>query len=445
MKVVVFGGGISGLLATLQLEKNDLVSEILLLESSPTLGGLLKSEDFSGLKVDFGTHLLASTGQVEIDNLLGLHASDIMCETLISSGHAINGALNRTNFLETASISPQKDGLIAFQLGEKSAEYHSSEFSHGEKFGELVNEKLFIPAISRFANIGADKVSALDDTVFVATGLKRLRLSDLKLNATLKQKSDYCDKLLAEHSGENASKIFYPRQGGMGAFIANIEKSLVESGKVTLRTGCRAEDFKSVEDKLVSFTVSGEDGEVPLDMAFWSVPAPMFGQIIDDKCMVKPSFNELCIVHIRGKGKVLSDLSYFYQHDGFGWRYTLYNNFRTDLPSDEILIGVEILGSVALNEALDNQNLPSIIRQELVDLGVVDRSFYVNNHIIRRLPNAFPVINRSDSKQTIDYIQNLENRFRNLHFIGRQAGGAFFMRDVLADTYNRVKQLFCRG
>ena len=39
------------------------------------------------------------------------------------------------------------------------------------------------------------------------------------------------------------------------------------------------------------------------------------------------------------------------------------------------------------------------------------------------------------------YTRALENRFANLSFVGRQAGGGFFMRDVLNETFKKVNDL----
>ena len=79
----------------------------------------------------------------------------------------------------------------------------------------------------------------------------------------------------------------------------------------------------------------------------------------------------------------MSDLYYFYQHDGFGWRYTLYNSFRTDLPSDEILIGVEIVSSPSLRDAIVDKGLIRLISKELVDLNIVESSFSVKDYNIK--------------------------------------------------------------
>lgn len=441
MKAAVFGGGIAGLLATLQLSNRRSISEVILIENGSKLGGLLASNNFGDLQVDMGTHLLSSNECEEINQTLGLYPNKLMQEVKSAIGHAINGAVYNTNFLETKSVFTDADKLIARQLIDNSVKPNIADCSHGTKFGNLLNNKLFIPAISRFANVSKREVSLLDDSVFLAAGLKRIRLSQKALNEDLKKNSLYCDALLATHDESEDSTILYPKTGAMGSFISNIEKKLLKSEKVEIKLGCRATHFKIVGNKISSFSTSDGEKDISLDLALWSAPAQIFGQILGEGLNTKPRFNEICILHIRGKGRILSDLCYFYQHDGFGWRYTLYNNFRTDLPSDEILIGVEIVSSPSLREAIADKGLIRLISKELIDLNIVESSFCVKDYNFQRIPNGFPIIWRKNVKHMESYTCALENRFANFSFVGRQAGGGFFMRDVLNETFKKVNDL----
>ena len=227
----------------------------------------------------------------------------------------------------------------------------------------------------------------------------------------------------------------------MGSFISNIEKKLLKSKRVKIKLGCGAKNFKIVGNRILSFSTTDGEKDISVDLALWSAPAQILGQILGEKLNTKPRFNEMCILHIRGKGKILSDLCYFYQHDGLGWRYTLYNNFRTDLPSDEILIGVEIVGGPPLRDAIADESLIRLISKELVDLNIVEHSFCVKDYNFRRILNGFPIICRKNIKHMDRYTRALENRFANLSFVGRQAGSAFFMRDVLNETFKKVNNL----
>ena len=441
MKAAVFGGGIAGLLATLRLLNSRSISEVILIENGPKLGGMLGSNKFGELQVDMGTHLLSPNGCKEVNQTLGLYPNKLMREIKAANGHAINGAVYKTISLETKGIFTDADKLIARQLIDISVKPNIADCSHGAKFGDLLNNNLFIPAISRFANVSRAEVSHLDDSIFVAAGLKRIRLSQKALNEDLKKNSLYCDALLATHNEPQESTILYPKTGGMGSFISNIEKKLLKSEKVKIKVGCGAKNFKIVGNKISSFSTTDGEKDISVDLALWSAPAQILGQILGEKLNTKPRFNEMCILHIRGKGKILSDLCYFYQHDGLGWRYTLYNNFRTDLPSDEILIGVEIVGGPPLRDAIADESLIRLISKELVDLNIVEPSFCVKDYNFRRILNGFPIIYRKNVKHMDRYTRALENRFANLSFVGRQAGSAFFMRDVLNETFKKVNNL----
>ena len=441
MKAVVFGGGIAGLLTTLQLMKCEKISEIFLIENEKKLGGLLGSDDFGKIKVDRGTHLLSATDCTEINQILGLFPGKVMKEVTIRNGHAIRGVVYKKQFLESKSILTNADSIIARQLQNNSKDPNITECSHGEKFGSLLNEKLFIQAISRFTNVSKSEVSLLDESIFVAAGLKRIFLTNKTLNEHLKRNCEYCDELLASNRTPRKEKILYPKTGGMETFILNIKKRLLKNKKVKIKLNCRAKSFNFSGNKILSFSTADGEKDIPVDLVFWSAPAQIFGNIIGEKVNAKPRFNEICILHLSGKGKILTDLSYFYQHDGLGWRFTLYNNFRTDIPTEEILIGVEIVGGPLLTEALMINNLIYQVRKELVELKIVDKSFDVEKYKILRVSNGFPIILQKDNKLIQRYSEHLENKFLNLAFVGRQAGKALFMRDVLKDTFKKVNKL----
>ena len=111
------------------------------------------------------------------------------------------------------------------------------------------------------------------------------------------------------------------------------------------------------------------------------------------------------------------------------------------MPSDEILIGVEIVSSPSLREAIADKGLIRLISKELIDLNIVESSFCVKDYNFQRIPNGFPIIWRKNVKHMESYTCALENRFANFSFVGRQAGGGFFMRDVLNETFKKVNDL----
>ena len=66
---VVVGGGISGIVAAVLLNKK--FDHVSIIEASPRCGGLLKSiQDSAGLYYDQGTHIPDLTGIKEIDEIL---------------------------------------------------------------------------------------------------------------------------------------------------------------------------------------------------------------------------------------------------------------------------------------------------------------------------------------------------------------------------------------
>ena len=92
-----------------------------------------------------GTHLLSPNECEEINQTVGLYPNKFMQEIKSTIGHALNGAVYKTNFLETKSILPDADNLIARQLIDNSVKPNIADCSHGAKFGNMLNNKLFIP------------------------------------------------------------------------------------------------------------------------------------------------------------------------------------------------------------------------------------------------------------------------------------------------------------
>ncbi|GBL20931.1 hydroxyneurosporene desaturase [Acidimicrobiaceae bacterium] len=68
--VIVVGAGLPGITASLALAKSG--SDVTLIDSEPTIGGLLRSYEVDGFIFDFGTHFASYTGVDEIDELLSV-------------------------------------------------------------------------------------------------------------------------------------------------------------------------------------------------------------------------------------------------------------------------------------------------------------------------------------------------------------------------------------
>ena len=69
MRVVVLGGGLSGLSTAYYLQKLDWVDSVRVLESDDRIGGLAKSLFVEGYTYDIGPHIIFSKNKENRENL----------------------------------------------------------------------------------------------------------------------------------------------------------------------------------------------------------------------------------------------------------------------------------------------------------------------------------------------------------------------------------------
>ena len=107
-KVVVIGGGIAGIFSALLYGSKG--HKVTLVEKETTIGGLLRSQELfeKGLMFDYGTHLLSSTNNKEIDSLL---FDDLAVNEFeyLKVGSFYKGLYEKNGFLSDENIKEKND------------------------------------------------------------------------------------------------------------------------------------------------------------------------------------------------------------------------------------------------------------------------------------------------------------------------------------------------
>ncbi|MCM8532326.1 MAG: NAD(P)-binding protein, partial [Lentisphaeraceae bacterium] len=108
-RAVVAGGGVVGLLSALLLK--DRFEEVVLVEKSSSVGGLLKSELIEDNYFDIGTHILAETGLEDLDKILFKDFYDSPESwyelPFMNAANFYNGKLNENSpLIDLASLAP---------------------------------------------------------------------------------------------------------------------------------------------------------------------------------------------------------------------------------------------------------------------------------------------------------------------------------------------------
>ncbi|HEY2983940.1 MAG TPA: protoporphyrinogen oxidase [Jatrophihabitantaceae bacterium] len=236
MRVVVIGGGISGLAAAWALSDR---ADVLVLEASPQVGGKLRVDEVAGLPVDVGAEaMLARRPEgVELARAAGL--ADSLIAPLTTSARIRAGGASHPMPVRTMLGIPGDVGALR-----ASGVLSDSGLStvEGEAVGPLMAPLTEDVAVGRFVRdrLGAEVVDRLVEPLL--GGVYAGRADELSLRATmpaLAARLAAGGASLVAAAGEvtgsaqSDAPVFASLAGGLG----RLPLALAESGRFGVRTG----------------------------------------------------------------------------------------------------------------------------------------------------------------------------------------------------------------
>ncbi|MEL6317396.1 MAG: NAD(P)-binding protein, partial [Pseudomonadota bacterium] len=252
---LIVGGGFSGLIAAWSARRAG--RSVLLVEKSPRLGGVLNSEPWGELAVDYGCHVFDNSDDEVTALLFEMAGADAFAPAPITYASRLGGL--QSDGIALLDLSRQAPDLQARVLFETVRAAASDQGPAGSATASGPTDANLAEALRR--RFGATAASVLDAaarkifqcasaelsaSALPLTLFQRLRIVPDEMAELLKAAPPLDDRI-AVSSAANPLRFyprvaryphrnFYPAAGGMGGFVTRAEAALARAG-VGVSTG----------------------------------------------------------------------------------------------------------------------------------------------------------------------------------------------------------------
>ena len=423
-KIVIVGSGIAGITAA-KLE-GDKGNDVVLLDISSRAGGLLTSDKIEGHYFDQGTHIFPATGLKELDEILfgDLTEENYSITKLISAGNYFNGSLNEKSCYVDASTLPTTiyyQGCIDI-LGNNITDFENLEQWYDHRFGKTFSREIFCPVIKKYIGVDAKELPLSVGYFF---DMSRVLAFDQDITETLGAINKYY-AVLGHHSRKEGATKYYPKNGGVGQFIEDMMSKL---DPVSLKVLLGKKILKIIESDGVVKEVVTESECFEVDRMIWTIPVSLLSLYLPLGVKTNPpKFRKTYLFDYIFDVPLLSNAAFINVYDLKlkSGRITLYQNLMDDNGIGRCT--VEVLSDEIVTE--------DDIYDELVIMKLVDENASCTLKNKRIIKNGFPILDLDYVEQSKKQSKQYHDYFKNINFLGKASEKAFFMTDVLKETYN---------
>ena len=249
---VVVGAGLPGIAASLALANAG--REVVLIDSAPEIGGLLRSYEVDGFAFDYGTHFANRTGIADLDELLfGSIEGEWLEFPVLRAGNVWNGTINSiSDNPDLNSLGPERHDRCLAELlaapgwrGQREPD-NAREFLTAE-YGPALVAGFFDPVLKKFTGRFPESLHHRANLLF---NLKRFAVLDASATRELKCSERFDGRVAYHHRDhfEGHRPCLYPSRGGIGRWIEQLERKLRSAG-VRILTGARIERIVTSDGK----------------------------------------------------------------------------------------------------------------------------------------------------------------------------------------------------
>lgn len=429
-KVAVVGSGITGITAAYFEAKKG--NSVTLIDSDVRAGGLLKSDFSNGQYFDYGTHIFSETSIPELNDFLfsDLNINNCIITDKIETYCYFNGEINFKNAcVDINSLTEQVYLRACHELITASdITDNNLESFFINRFGKTIYEKVFKNVIKKYFGV---ETHLLTEKMGYFFDMSRVIAFDDRTTKEL-TKIDKFNRKLSHHVRESGVAKYYPKIGGIGAIINLLLEKVNQEG-VNLKLSTNIQKVKEEKGKIISLLT--EDEEIKVDRLVWTLPSSFLTYLsgINAKGL-PPKFRNTGLYDFT-YANPLNLKSVFlnvYDSNLYTGRITLYQNLS---KTNNYSCTVEVLTDHNVNLA----SLIDTIQKELVEIGVVNQNNQCVFKQFRPIKSGFPVLTTEFVESQNKLSEYCENYFKNVLFVGRSSGQVFFMNDVLAETFQKVK------
>ena len=443
---VVVGGGVIGLLAAYLSSKT--YDKVIVIDGDDKVGGLLSSFQMNGISYDYGTHIPATTGVLEVDEFLfgneGERNDNFHKFKHLSAENYFNGKWNRTSpLLGARTLSKEDYALGILELLQKkddTKDERSLEKYLIRNVGETFTKKLYTPVLKKLQ--GDVDLDDLSTYALKAFGLERIVALTDDVTNKLKEMKRYDDSL-GYHSYENGIRnadYLYPKGiNGIGQWVKLIVSKLDKS-KVEIKTNRTVKKILHA-DSAITEIVFDNDESLIVDKLIWTIPPILAAKMTDISVKsLPPKFRTHSLFHFEIDLPLLKPIPQYllcWDQNFLTYRITLYPNITEDRNNtDFINLTVEVISDSYDPNLVDEYS--NKVFEELKELEVIHSSSKILNVKNQYLGSGFPVYTKdllSNASRQSDFIKS---KLSNIEFLGRASGSSFFINDLLVDAHKKL-------
>lgn len=431
--IAIVGGGIGGLVAAYTLKQSKPEHNVVLIESSQTLGGLLGvSHQAHGYHFDIGTHIPAETQIPQLDQwLYGAIYQDNSWSKIprIKGAHYFRGKLDEShhNIASDEQYDQLSDGVQKDRLTNLWDDYSF-------RFGQELTQDVFAPSIGKFIPFALDEIEPEVKRYFA---LDRLS-GHAGRNPQQHEASTPLSHSRIDLTGKTIPLAFYPSNGeGVFRWVKLLAAQLSAMG-VEFMMGKKLTEFTMEQSTIKGLRFSDQTG-LACDYLVWTAPIETLGQIAAGTLYQDwAGFYQrttIKIFHFVVDQAFLSSSHYVncFEPGLDPYRITLYDNFAGH-QGGGYKCTVEVVGARA---AAEDCTAESILSQ-LKDMKIVQPSALLLYQHETTIHNGFPVRKVGATAASELMCNHLLSSYSNLSLSGSAKPGVFFSNDVMIKTYNEL-------
>lgn len=450
---IIVGGGLAGLFAAKFLSRNN--KNVVIVEHAPRLGGLMNSvslQDPEGDSYDFdlGTHFLLMTGHEEIDclieNDMDLEEWQIFKDSL-HEGHVFNNSYYENSGCLNAKSLPQSlfdrgvEELTSLAKQNKTTQEPENLYTALlERYGQVFADNIYVPSFEKFSGMHPKELSPSFETTF---GPGRIIISDREGSIKLKKDPAMDWRVAYADHRDGASDIVkrYPKKGGIGKWVQNIQNSLEKQG-VRILTNASINSFEYEEGMVKTVELSTAES-VKCERLIWSAPPLLLAkQLKIDVPSTPPKFRSVTLLHFLIDEKPVSKAHWVNVHDPNlkSFRVTFYDNFQSQIDRKLYRITVEILHEP--DDTLgDIDTLKNTVFEELQNIELLSKTTKHIKTDHQTLKMGFPVMSPNAEDIWRQQFRILEEKLSNTLFIGRHPDIGFKQIPIITSTYDKLRAI----
>jgi protoporphyrinogen oxidase len=432
---LVVGGGIVGMVASYLMSARK--REVVLVEASPHLGGLLRGPCIDGRYFDHGTHSLASTGVPEMDEfLLSAFSTD---QFNLFQGHDADrsGSFSSAGWNENTSFADTRSGGIAEDIidwrrsneaiPKVNSAYDELQSLYGSKAAPFFAQvmKSVFGRDPRDLGVNAVKLLALHRTVLMSN-------EDIQICADI----DLISPVIAHPDREKfnrrpppETRSIYPKTRNLGLVIDKLEAKLELAGVKVLKQ-TRLE--RSGNDYIAKSTDC--DHQIKKPEVIWTAGVPAAANFFLNKKFVETSGDLVCwIAHVEISKKLrkLNNYYYFIRHPNLRtYRLTNYSALTAD--NFDMAYTLEMTVPKTYSEA----EMVEIVKDELLTMGLIESADDIKFVKMNRLNYSFLNATKAFENWCGAVVEELRGHVPM--FGPWSSRGLFFTGDCLRDLHSRL-------